>query len=330
MVTRHITSGISHCEMTVPEFKRYASGWLLDCEMRRHSAQTLQLRKFILNKFYWWLQYSENSTVDRLSIRQFILYVTNGHTEPGGRWGQPHENQPVKPATVQLYHRHLRACINWIVAEGGLDSSPMATIKAPIDRPDQVQPFTQEQIEAILTAAKQTSHPKRDTAICLFLLDTGLRVSELCSITFGQLDLLTKTALVEGKGQKKRSIYFGRQTSKALWSYLREEERDPAQPLFLSDGGIHAGEGLTRNGITLMMRRLAKVANIPTVRLSPHTFRHTFAIEFLRNGGNQFTLMALLGHTDVKMTQRYVTYAQADIAAQHRINSPVDRMRKQN
>jgi integrase/recombinase XerD len=64
------------------------------------------------------------------------------------------------------------------------------------------------------------------------------------------------------------------------------------------------------------------------VRLSPHTFRHTFAIEFLRNGGNQFTLMALLGHTDVKMTQRSVTYAQADIAAQHRINSPVDRMRR--
>jgi integrase/recombinase XerC/integrase/recombinase XerD len=220
--------------------------------------------------------------------------------------------------------------MNWIVAEGGIDGSPMATVKAPIDRPDQILPFTQEQVTQILAASQKTSHPKRDYAICLFLLDTGLRVSELCSLKFGQLDMLAKTALVEGKGQKKRSIYFGRQTSKALWSYLREEVRDPEQAVFINDTGINAGHTMSRNGVLLMMRRLAKIANIPTVRLSPHTFRHTFAIEFLRNGGNQFTLMALLGHTDVKMTQRYVTYAQADIAAQHRINSPVDRMRRQN
>jgi hypothetical protein len=49
--------------MPVAEFKRYASGWLLDCEMRRHSAQTLHLRKFILNKFYWWLQHTESIAV---------------------------------------------------------------------------------------------------------------------------------------------------------------------------------------------------------------------------------------------------------------------------
>lgn len=112
-------------------------------------------------------------------------------------------------------------------------------------------------------------------------------------------------------------------TRKALFTYLKERETDPDDALFQSDRGKAAGGVLTRWGIRLMLTRLAKAAGVEGVRVSPHTVRHSFAIQYLKAGGNQFALMALLGHTDTAMTGRYVKYSQADVAAAHRHFSPV-------
>jgi site-specific recombinase XerD len=111
-----------------------------------------------------------------------------------------------------------------------------------------------------------------------------------------------------------------------LRAYLREEERTPDQHLFLSERGQNAGEPFLRGGILQLIERLGKKAGIQGVRCSPHTFRHTFAIEFLRNGGNLFTLKQILGHTSLQVTNRYVSLAQADIQSQHRQFSPGDRV----
>lgn len=109
---------------------------------------------------------------------------------------------------------------------------------------------------------------------------------------------------------------------------MNEEEREKKDPLFLSDRGNGAGEGLTRHGLRFLIVRLGKAARLDgSTRVSPHTFRHTFAIEFLRAGGNVFTLQQLLGHTHLAMTNRYVAIAQADITAQHRQFSPVARLK---
>ena len=328
MQKTHLSFPISNSTLSAAEFEQYSSAWLLDCEIRQHSKNTIALRRGILDKFLWWLKEKDIGCISNLTMRQFLLYVTNGHKEEGGRWGRKHETDPVTPATVQLYHRHLRACLNWTVEEGGIEVNPMARVKPPIDRPDQIQPFTNDQVLSILAAAKKSSHPKRDYAICLFLLDSGLRVSEMCSLTMGSLDMPSRSATVEGKGGKKRSISFGAQTTKAVWSYLREYQREDGQHIFLSDRGLETGEALTSNGVLQMLHRLAARAELKNVRCSPHTFRHTFAINFLRNGGNQFTLMQILGHTDTKMTQRYVTFAEADVARQQKIYSPADRIIK--
>ena len=135
-----------------------------------------------------------------------------------------------------------------------------------------------------------------------------------------------RKCIVLGKGNKHRVVYFGRQTAKALWNYLREEDREPCSPVFLSDRGTKAGEPLTRAGLRQLIERLGKAANIEAVRCSPHTFRHTFAVTFLRNGGNVFSLQQILGHTSLQMTNRYVAVSQADLERQHRQFSPVDRL----
>ena len=93
---------------------------------------------------------------------------------------------------------------------------------------------------------------------------------------------------------------------------------------FCADRGPCAGEPLTRSGLRQLVSRLGKDAGIQATRCSPHNFRHTFAVSFLRNGGNAFTLQQMLGHTSLHMTNRYVALAQADIENQHRQFSPAD------
>jgi integrase/recombinase XerD len=199
----------------------------------------------------------------------------------------------------------------------------MGRVPKPLDRPDDVQPFTETQVNDLLTAAKRSRQPRRDEAILLFLFDTGLRASELCSLRFKDVDMTAKKATVEGKGGKTRPVYFGRVAARALWAYLKEDGREAEEPIFLSE----RGDALTRSGLQQLLERLGAQAHVTSTRCSPHTFRHTFAVSFLRAGGNQFTLMNLLGHTNIQMTSRYVRLAQADVENQHRQFSPADRLK---
>jgi integrase/recombinase XerC len=205
--------------------------------------------------------------------------------------------------------------------------SPFDRIKPPIVRADQVRPFTEEQIQSLRNAARLSHNPLRDEAVILFLLDTGIRASELCSIKVRDLDLGGHRCTVLGKGNKHRMAYFGRSTKKAVWRYLQDRHVDDDEPLFLSVRGTLAGDPFTRAGILQLIARLGKAARLHGVRCSPHTFRHTAAIRFLNQGGNVFSLQQLLGHTDLTMTKRYLHLAQADLEVQARCFSPVDSLR---
>jgi site-specific recombinase XerD len=176
------------------------------------------------------------------------------------------------------------------------------------------------------TAARRSSHARRDEAILLFLFDTGARASEFCGLKMSDLDLSAHRATVLGKGRKTRLLFFGRVTAKAIWQYLRETPRESHEALFRPDRGCHAGERFSPAGLLHFFKRLGKAAGIHSVRCSPHTARHTFAVTFLRNGGNVFTLQQMPGHTSLAMTRRYVVLAEADMEAQHREYSLMDSM----
>lgn len=163
----------SDSALSVSELKRYAEGWLLSCEIGQHSSSTMANRRLYLKNLFWFFDHVGISCCDVLELRRFFAYVTNGYKEPGGRWGNPRETNPVKSSTVATYHRHIGTFFRWIVAEGALSVSPMARIPSPVDRPDTVEPFTSAQVKALLEASKKTRNPRRDEALLLFLLDTG-------------------------------------------------------------------------------------------------------------------------------------------------------------
>ncbi len=326
--------------ITVSDFESYARDWIFDCEYRQHSHRTIETRRMIVKNLLWFLKHREFTTVGTSELKQFLHYLQHGHEDTEGRWGNPHLRRPVRPRTVKDYHGHLRTLFRWLQSEGTIHASPMERIAAPISRADQIQPFTSEQVNALLSAAQRSRHPRRDKAILLLLLDTGLRASELCGLKMRDVDLPSRNCRVRRKGNRYQTIYFGTNTAKSLSSYLKEKAKssptnvttdvtdDDDCPLFPSDSGTTTGEALTRSGLLNLIKRLGRAAGVQGVRCSPHTFRHTFAVEFLRAGGNIFTLKELLSHNSLHMSVRYVNFAQADIEKQHRQFSPGDRIRK--
>jgi integrase/recombinase XerC/integrase/recombinase XerD len=197
----------------------------------------------------------------------------------------------------------------------------MIKMRPPKVSADQIQPFTPEQVGSLLEAARTT----RDYAVVLFMLDTGARASEVCSLRVPDVDLTGRKVKVAGKGGKSRTLFLSLPVTQALTDYLRTR-RDG--PLFLAERGkgVKAGRSLTRYGLQKLIQSLGMAAGVVGVRCSPHTLRHTFAVEFIRGGGNSFALKELLGHSSLDMTNRYVALALADLENQHRNYSPASRL----
>lgn len=124
----------------------------------------------------------------------------------------------------------------------------------------------------------------------------------------------------QGKGDKERFVPFSPRTGQALWKYLgaRKNSR-PDEPIFLtkSDRPMTSTE---------LAHGLQNIGNRTQVRdVHPHRFRHTFAINYLRNGGDAYTFQEILGHSTMEMVKIYLKLADTDLAASHRRASPVDR-----
>jgi site-specific recombinase XerD len=149
-----------------------------------------------------------------------------------------------------------------------------------------------------------------------------LRASELCSILIKDVDTRNHRILVMGKGTKERIVQYSARTGQAIWRYLsgRPDAR-PTDTLFATLDGYAMGKDRLEKVLRAVGDR-AKIANV-----HPHRFRHTFAIQFLRNGGDPFTLQALLGHSTLDMVKRYLHIAQTDLESSHRRASPVDNWR---
>lgn len=113
---------------------------------------------------------------------------------------------------------------------------------------------------------------------------------------------------------------------KMLWKYINHYRPKPVtdriNSLFLSENGIP----LLKNGIQQMLRRCGRQAGISGMRCSPHVFRHTFAKNYLLNGGDIFSLQKILGHSSLASVRNYLNLFSIDIKRQHQRFSPVDNM----
>ena len=143
----------------------------------------------------------------------------------------------------------------------------------------------------------------------------------MAALAMGDIDMQTGAMLVRhGKGRKQRVVHIVARAQKALWKYVAVHRRSENERVFIN----RMGEPLDAVGVKILVKRLGDRANL---KVHPHKLRHTFAISFLRAGGDVFSLQYLLGHSTLQMTQRYLQSLNAEDAVNaHRRFSPLDRM----
>jgi site-specific recombinase XerD len=321
-------------EISVSDLRSWCTGWLAEARYRSLSPATIETRSLTVDLLLTWCAARQYDALSKARLREFFAHLQSAHEEPGGRWQHRSARAPLpqfraraqkalRPRTIESYYGTIRAFYNWMKREGAMTDNPFDTLRAPIARKDQVQPFTKVQIEALLAATQKSRYPARNRAVLLLLLDTGMRAAELCGLQRERVSLIEGFADVIGKGNKQRRVHFSPATRRALLTYQRQQPpTEGAEPLIATEEGEH----FRPESLGVLIRRLCARAQIDDGKCGPHRLRHTFAVEFLRAGGNQFTLMELMGHTDLSMTRRYVAFAQADIERQHQRHSPVQSM----
>ncbi|MFC1969319.1 tyrosine-type recombinase/integrase, partial [Chloroflexota bacterium] len=157
-------------------------------------------------------------------------------------------------------------------------------------------------------------------AIILMFLDTGLRASELANIKIDEIESERGWIKVKGKGAKERVVRIGATVQKALWRYLVYREKSKCQELWITE----EGNPMKVAGIQIMIKRLKERAGVKA-KGNCHKFRHTFALNFLRQDRNPFNLQYLLGHSDLRMVKHYVsTLGMEDALKAHESASPAD------
>jgi integrase/recombinase XerD len=281
------------------------------------------------------------ASISRDQLLSFFAWLQDEYiSEPDGI--APRGKIRLSPKSVANIHTALSALWTWGVNEGYVDANIVRSIEPPRYERPAIEPLTREEIRALVAACDHTRTWKsratvskrptadRDKAIVLLLVDTGIRRSELCDAKISDLNLQASTLHVAGKGRgrdkKERIVHFGKRTTKALWRYLtpRLSECDPDDPLFLA-GSADDPRPIEPGHLRRLLKRLGERAGVHNVY--PHRFRHTFAITYLRNGGDPFTLRILLGHSDLEMVERYLAIVRADCSDAHRRASPVDNWR---
>ena len=266
------------------------------------------------------------SQIDAQQLRGFILYLQQAKRFQSHRFARPQENG-LAGHTINAYLRSLSAFWSWLECESIVEQNPFTQIKIP-KAPQKIIPtFSEQQVRALL-AQVDTSSPTgfRDYTVILLLLDTMVRVSELTGCRMEDLNLEARSLRVWGKGAKQRIVPFGRTAQKALWKYTTMYHPEPQSPrqdmVFLTADG----RPMTKNRIETILKAYGQKAGITGVRVSPHTFRHTGAVEFLRNGGDLFTLQRIMGHSGLQVLRGYVNLNQGDLIRVHALASPLDNL----
>lgn len=271
------------------------------------------------------------------------LYLYKTHLAMWTRWARSKGLEPasVTPTAIRAYLRSLKArglkdntvdCVyrilktfwRFLVREEAVEHDPMARVERPRREQRLLKVFTEEQVRQLLDAIGcKSDFGKRDYALILLLADTGLRLMEALSLKRQDVDLERCVVTVCGKGRKERLVPFGQAARRALVRWIRIwDQVAGGEDLWISK----VGSRINKRPFQERLAGYGRKAGLQGVRCSAHTFRHFFAVTYLRNGGDVLTLQRILGHSTLDMTRVYARMADSDVLRAHRAASPLDRM----
>lgn len=233
----------------------------------------------------------------------------------------------VTPATSARRLSALRNFHRFLIAEGVRPDDPTAAIDSPRTTRPLPKLLSEDEVDALLEAARATDGPKglRLAALVELIYATGLRVSELVGLPLAAVRGDPRFIVVRGKGAKERLVPVGDAARAAVAAYLEVHDcfapGDTASKwLFPSRG---ASGHLTRRRFAQMLDRLAGAAGIESRRVSPHVLRHAFASHLLAHDADLRSVQKMLGHADIATTQIYTHVLETRLKALVRDHHPL-------
>lgn len=225
--------------------------------------------------------------------------------------------QSIKITTINTRLRALRSFYNFLFKNKLIDKNPMQNIKLLRDRQKNIETLDNKEIELLINTIRQqqTFVSFRDEVILLVFLDTGIRLSELVGI---EVEDVTGNKLIIKKTKNlfERTVYLSEITQEQLRRYIQIRGHiEGTNRLFISQDNFE----LHPHSIQKRFTKYGNEANIHK-RVSPHTFRHTMAKRMILAGVDAFSLMHLLGHSDITVTKRYVNMWGEDLEAKHKMH----------
>ncbi len=298
--------------MNLEELKRQFLEYL---EIERgRSVKTVENYDRYLNRFFTFAKVKLPKDITEEQVREFRLYLNRqAGTKIGGRM------ETMKRRTQNYYLIALRAFLKFLRKRGVESLSPerIELAKVPERSLDLISPV---ELERLMKApAKDSLEGKRDRAILELLFSTGLRISELCSLSIDDVDLTRDEFSVRGKGDKIRVVFISDEARASIKEYLAGR-KDMDDALFVRYGKkAHVGEDtrITPRTVQRLLKHYAVKAGI-TRKVTPHVIRHSFATDLLSNGADLRSVQALLGHAHIGTTQIYTHVTDAHLRAVHK------------
>ncbi|MBT3864873.1 tyrosine-type recombinase/integrase [Candidatus Peregrinibacteria bacterium] len=281
------------------------------CEVTKNqSSKTIENYRHYLSRF---LEFLESKKLENLPPKKITLKLINDYRVFLNRYKAPN-NKSLSIKTQNYHVISLRALLKYLTKN---DIETLAPEKIELSKiPERtVEVLDREELERLFAAVDPTdARGARDLAILETLYSTGLRVSELASLSRAQIDLKRKEFMVRGKGSKPRIVFLSDHAVTIIKNYLKLRT-DNAEPLFISfprqatksktqTQDITANRRLSTVSIQSVVSKYTRKAGI-IKKVTPHTLRHTYATQLLVNGADIRSVQELLGHASITTTQIY-------------------------
>jgi integrase/recombinase XerD len=221
--------------------------------------------------------------------------------------------QGLSAVSINTYLRSVNAFCHWLFSEGHAQSH----LKFPRLKEEQhiLATLTQEQAARLVNYRATCMSEMRTQMLACLILDTGLRINEALSLKRAtDIDLDQAVIVVRnGKGGKSRAVPISHQLRRLLFKFTERHQPEYGDLLFFADAGEPVGQRNALRDFKLICRKLS----ITGVRCSFHTLRHSFALAYVKHGGDVFRLQRILGHAKLDMSRRYVNLNLTDLQDVH-------------
>lgn len=260
------------------------------------------------------------ATITPKQLREYIVGLRQRTTRYVGATQKPEQEGGLSESSIVSHVTALHALFLWCSREYTMPN-PMGNIRRP-PRPVAIpKAIDRNTFITIFNGAGEGIEGIRNRAILALFADSGCRLGGLCTLMIPEIELENGKAYVTEKG-KHRAIQFTFFTAQLISQWLAVRPRTSSLHAFTSFK--HEQGRLTESGVHQMLKRIKARTNVKG-RVNPHSFRHNFAREYLKNGGDIVTLARLLGHSDINTTAAYyAVFSQNELKDMHGKYTPMN------